>query len=158
MRVTGGFSVERKACPKCKYISYFTAQCFEYKNLTESNRLYTYGGGGKNFCDKSGHANESPEWTRQGSGWFRFTAGPKGRLALRSEVHKRDLCRTDWSGYLDGDASSLPDMPGQTRDGIVKFKGGGSAVDKNIRITMCSSFLVFELPDVDICSIRYCAA
>merc|ERR1711974_589307 len=134
---------------------------------SDSSRLHTNDyrsnqAGWKSYCDRSGYSTISPDWS--GPGWYRFTAGPRGRIALRSEVTNWGQCGTSWTGFLDGDASSLPAEMGQTTTGKVRFRSGSSNIasanyDLNIRMTRCARFVVFELPDITkSCSLRYCAA
>jgi len=156
--------VERKSMPPKE--SMLPEQCRTYKNLSESTRMYTNTDAyayDTIHCDSrkfgSGY-RLSPDW--KGPGWYRFTAGPKGRVALESEVRNEGRCGTGWSGYLDGDVNSLPKIPGQTIQGTVKFRGAPDGwADRwasKISITMCFSYLVFKLPETAHCNDAYCAA
>ena len=62
------------------------------------------------------------------------------------------------AGYLE-DTSSLPDTVGETRQGTVK-NYFSSTYDKTIKITKCSMYFVFKLPDTPngSCYFRYCSA
>ena len=169
----------------------YAEECASYNKLDDQTRLPSKEGGSwnalgkrpKQHCDSMSqgvtqpgfdagkYCLRSPDW--KGKGWYRFTAGPKGRVAFKSELpvfsysanyqYKwTNPCTTYYGGYLDGGMSSLPTRLGETKKGTVRFIGRdhvqhNNYYDLKIRITKCPSFLVFELPDTPD-GIRYCAA
>jgi len=119
-------------------------QCREYKWLNESSRHFSHGKV-DHVCDSTNKDYEhmrSPNW--DGDGWYRF-GSPEGRIANKNEVKSVARCDAHVAGYLE-DTSSLPDTVGETSHGTVK-NYFDSSYDRSVRITKCSMYFVFKLPE-----------
>ena len=97
-------------------------------------------------CDKPG-SYQSADW--QGPSWYRMQQ-PAGTMMIETEYQKRH-CDTYRPGYLVG---GHPVVTGQRVNRTVSFHWGQ---DKDIEVTNCGNYYVYNLPEVYGCTVRYCS-
>jgi len=128
------------------------SQCTSYKSLTSANRKSTAGPasfGDKQSCTGSWKTNS--EW--KGASWYRIQGDAGTRVASAYPGDKH--CGTYQTGWIRG---SLPKTPGETVDreacfGYYNSDSCYSSWKKNIKITHCSTFMVYYLVDTNYCSL-----
>jgi len=128
------------------------SQCSNYKTLTSANRKSTAGHARfGDYLSCSGSYNTNSEW--QGSSWYRIQGNAGTRVA--SAWAGTNRCGTCYTGWISG---SLPSTPGETVDREACFGRGSTSCywKKNIKITHCSTFMVYYLVDTVGCDVGYC--
>ena len=144
------------------------SQCYSYKTLTDSSRRYdnkhdwSYSKS-KIHCDSMSYSvnsnskgsGRSPDWN--GPGWYRVSGQAGTQISEHSYLTSRAsgnnaACGTHYGGWLTG---GHPVQPGQTVSRRVCFnKSCGSF--KDIQVTNCLTFYVYDLKKPPGCYCRYC--
>merc|ERR1711970_1064765 len=127
-------------------------ECSNYNELSDATRKGTYGKG--NRCDLLGHINASEDW--KGPPWYRVV-GKAGTKILSGDPGYQH-CNTDEAGYIV--KGTYPTTPGQSTTLVGCFnsgpKYGNCDPKRNISVTLCNGFYVYNLPKAYNGDDRYC--
>ena len=108
---------------------------------------------GQSCCDQTGYSYTSPDWL--GPAWYRL-GGAAGQKLIESPPGQRDVCGTDYAGWMDGGHPSLAD--GEVSRKVFFDDGTDHENDPtDIKVINCQSFFVYYLVDVVRCYTAYCA-
>ena len=128
--------------------------CQDYKVLDNPKRKATYVTPDRQWkCDQTGYRNISPDW--KGPGWYRFAKNVGSRIP--DHTVKGVHCGTHASGWLQ---DNHPSTVGETKTAKVCFNNGSRGKcnwSTTIKISHCGDYFVYDLPDVPICHLGYCA-
>jgi len=125
-------------------------ECSQYLTLDDSTRNVDYTAT-TDYCDKSSNSAKSPDWA--GPGWYRFES--PGGVMMPETPPPSGSCNTDNPAWLNG---THPQHIGQTTNNFVCFVWYSLTCSNptDIKVTKCSDFYVYYLPDTFYCNDRYC--
>ena len=124
----------------------------EYFMLDDHTRNVNYGF--DNYCcDYSGDIERSPDWA--GPNWYRMV-GPAGTML--SEIATQAYhCNAGETGWLNGVHPTMEDGT-VTRSVCFTKNEDTCRYQTEIQVRNCGFFFVYFLPDVNLCSLRYCSS